>query len=109
MSHRKIPRPYYEQTGTPSSSNHPGAAEDADAAGGPSSTIANYFDRVRSAVEQFEIPLRSIRASNFGDPHQKIIKIRTEGNSEFLFIEFLRYEKARQNFETAMRKLYPAS
>uniref|UniRef100_A0A6N2LIE4 GRAM domain-containing protein n=1 Tax=Salix viminalis TaxID=40686 RepID=A0A6N2LIE4_SALVM len=189
MSHRKIPRPYYEQTGTPSSSNHPGAAEDADAAGGPSSTIANYFDRVRSSgffdtmkfeakkikkggrrniflekfdakagekllkashcflhnesgavagllfistekiafcsqrsitfnfpvlehnetVEQFEIPLRSIRASNFGDPHQKIIKIRTEDNSEFLFIEFLRYEKARQNFETAMRKLYPAS
>ncbi|KAJ6291002.1 hypothetical protein OIU78_026687 [Salix suchowensis] len=68
--------------------------------GGPSSTIANYFDRGllfistekiafcsqrsitfnfpvlehNETVEQFEIPLRSIRASNFGDPHQKIIK-----------------------------------
>ncbi|KAJ6291001.1 hypothetical protein OIU78_026686 [Salix suchowensis] len=185
MSHRKIPRPYYEQTGTPSSSNHPGAAEDADAAGGSSSTIANYFDRVRSAgfldtmkfeakkikkggrrniflekfdaragekllkashcflhnesgavagllfistekiafcsqrsitfdfpklhhiktVDQLEIPLRSITGRNFGDPHQKIIRIRTRDNSEFLFIDFMRYEKARQNFETAMREL----
>ncbi|KAI5559739.1 hypothetical protein POPTR_017G152900v4 [Populus trichocarpa] len=197
MSHRQISPPQYEQTGTPSSSthpgagtpsssNHPGAAEDVDAAGGSSSTIANYFDRVRSAglldtmkfeakkirkggrrnifkqkfdlragekllkashcffsietgavagllfistekiafcsqrsiafnfpilqqnqtVEQFEIPLRNIRWSNYGHPQQKILQIRTEDNSEFLFMDFLRYEKARQNFEKAMRKLY---
>ncbi|KAG6743428.1 hypothetical protein POTOM_054382 [Populus tomentosa] len=188
MSHRKISPPQYEQTGTPSSSNHPGAAEYVDAAGGSSRTIANYFDRVRSAglldtmkfeakkireggrrnifnqkfdvragekllkashcffsietgavagllfistekiafcsqrsitfnfpllqqnqtVEQFEIPLRSIRWSNYGHPQQKILQIRTEDNSEFLFMDFLRYEKARLNFEKAMRKLYQA-
>ncbi|KAG6742278.1 hypothetical protein POTOM_055568 [Populus tomentosa] len=183
MSQRKIPPPHYEQTGTPSSCNHHGAAW------GSSSTIANYFDRVRSAglldtmkfeaekirkggrrnifkqkfdvragekllkashcffsngtgavagllfistekiafcsqrsiafnfpnlqpnqtVEQFEIPLRSIRWSNYGHPQQKILQIRTKDNSEFLFMDFLRYEKARQNFEKAMRKLYQAS
>lgn len=57
-------------------------------------------------VEQFEIPLRDIRWSNYGHPQQKILQIRTEDNSEFLFMDFLRYEKARQNFEKAMRKLY---
>ena len=55
--------------------------------------------------EQFEIPLKNIREErNFGDPHQKIIKIRTKDNSEFLFKGFLRYEKALQNLETAMRQ-----
>ncbi|KAJ6291000.1 hypothetical protein OIU78_026685 [Salix suchowensis] len=176
MFHRRILRPHYEHTGTPSSSTPPGAAVDVGAAGGTSSTIANYFDRVKfeakiiqkggsnkiflekfdaragekllkashcslsaktgavaglifistekiafcsqrsitfdfpnlqhiQTVDQLEIPLRSITGGNFGDPHQKIIRIRARDNSEFLFIDFMRYEKARQNFETAMRQL----
>ncbi|KAF9664252.1 hypothetical protein SADUNF_Sadunf17G0136800 [Salix dunnii] len=48
MPRRWVPRPHYDQTGTPSSSSHPGAA------GGPSSTIANFFDRVKFEAKKIK-------------------------------------------------------
>lgn len=52
--------------------------------------------------EQIEIPIRNIRGVDLNESQQKKMTIITEDSSEFLFMDFLRYDKARQNLEEAI-------
>jgi len=52
--------------------------------------------------EQVEIPIRNIRGFDLNLSQQKKVIIITEDSSAFLFMDFLRYDKARQNLEAAL-------
>ena len=52
--------------------------------------------------EQIEIPIRNIRGFDLNESQQKKVIIITEDSSAFLFMDFLRYDKARQNLEAAL-------
>jgi translation elongation factor P/translation initiation factor 5A len=52
--------------------------------------------------EQIEIPIRNIRGVDLNESQKKKMTIIIEDSSEFLFMDFLRYDKARQNLEEAI-------
>ncbi|KAF9683758.1 hypothetical protein SADUNF_Sadunf04G0047600 [Salix dunnii] len=52
--------------------------------------------------KKIEIPIRNIREPILNDPQQKNTIILTTENSEFQFTDFLRYNKAFQNLQTAI-------
>ncbi|KAJ6766827.1 GEM-LIKE PROTEIN 2 [Salix purpurea] len=53
---------------------------------------------------KIEIPIWNIRETSLNDPQQKNMIILTTDNSEFQFMDFLRYDKAYQNLQAAIRK-----
>ncbi|KAJ6367952.1 hypothetical protein OIU78_000514 [Salix suchowensis] len=53
---------------------------------------------------KIEIPIWNIRETSPKDPQQKNMTILTTDNSEFQFMDFLRYDKAYQNLQAAIRK-----
>jgi translation elongation factor P/translation initiation factor 5A len=52
--------------------------------------------------EQIEITIRNMRWVDRNESQQKKMTIIREDSSEFLFMDFLRYDKARQNLEEAI-------
>uniref|UniRef100_A0A6N2N6C9 GRAM domain-containing protein n=1 Tax=Salix viminalis TaxID=40686 RepID=A0A6N2N6C9_SALVM len=54
--------------------------------------------------QKIEIPIWNIRETSPKDPQQKNMTILTADNSEFQFMDFLRYDKAYQNLQAAIRK-----
>lgn len=54
--------------------------------------------------KKIEIPLWHIRETSPNDPQQKNMIIHTTYNSEFQFMNFLRYDKAYQNLQEAIRR-----
>ncbi|KAJ6766825.1 hypothetical protein OIU79_022735 [Salix purpurea] len=52
--------------------------------------------------QKIEIPIWNIRETSLNDPQQKNMIILTTDNSEFQFMDFLRYDKAYQNLQAAI-------
>ncbi|KAL3596604.1 hypothetical protein D5086_008241 [Populus alba] len=65
-------------------------------------TFKSPNELLEETDRKIEIPIRNIRGVDLNESQQKKMTIITEDSSEFLFMDFLRYDKARQNLEEAI-------
>lgn len=65
-------------------------------------TFKSPDELLEETDRKIEIPIRSIRGVDLNESQKKKMTIIIEDSSEFLFMDFLRYDKARQNLEEAI-------
>eukprot|EP00258_Populus_trichocarpa_P038937 XP_024454956.1 GEM-like protein 6 isoform X2 [Populus trichocarpa] len=65
-------------------------------------TFKSPDELLEETDRKIEIPIRNIRGFDLNESQQKKVIIITEDSSAFLFMDFLRYDKARQNLEAAL-------
>lgn len=65
-------------------------------------TFKSPDELLEETDRKIEIPIRSIRGVDLNESQKKKMTIIIEDSSEFLFMDFLRYDKARQNLEQAI-------
>ncbi|KAH8511599.1 hypothetical protein H0E87_008964 [Populus deltoides] len=65
-------------------------------------TFKSPDELLEETDRKIEIPIRNIRGVDLNESQKKKMTIIIEDSSEFLFMDFLRYDKARQNLEEAI-------